>query len=166
MQRPHPVKREVRFLVEQRAMKKFLVVVFFCFPAFGQTGHSATGLKAGAAVFGSFISGGAPLTYSARTDNCVTGSESGCISGTTTGEAGSALIFQEGTSDPVPFYRLDTDTTPGNCSSYSPSVASNCATAGTPFVDPTLGAIPFLSLTRPLESGRPFTAWVATAERI
>lgn len=121
-------------------MKKFLVVVFFCFPAFGQTGHSATGLKAGSAAFGSFISGGAPLTYSARTDNCVTGSESGCIFGATTGEAGSALIFQEGTADPVPFYRLDTDTTPGNCSSYTPSVASNCATAGTPFIDPDFGS--------------------------
>src|ERR1700674_2892954 len=114
-------------------MKKFLAVVFFCLPAFGQAAYSGPGLYSAPAAFGSFISGGAPLTYSARTDNCVTGIESGCISGRTTGEAGSALIFQEGTSDPVPFYRLDTDITPGNCSSYTPSAAVDCATAGTPF---------------------------------
>ena len=111
-------------------MKKFLVVVFFCLPAFGQAAYSGLGLYSGSAAYGSFISGGAPLTYSARTDNCVTGTESGCISGKTTGEAGSALIFQEGTSDPVPFYRLDTDTTPGNCTSYAPPFHADCAVAG------------------------------------
>ena len=121
-------------------MKKFLAVVFLCLPAFGQAAYSGLGSYSGSAAYGSFILGGAPLTYSARTDNCVTGIESGCISGTTTGESGSALIFQEGTSDPVPFYRLDTDTTPGNCSSYVPSVAADCATAGTPFVDLDFGS--------------------------
>jgi hypothetical protein len=121
-------------------MKKVLAVVFVCLPAFGQSAYSGLGSYSGSVVYGSLPSGGAPLTYSARTDNCVTGSESGCISGRATGEAGSTLIFQEGTSDPVPFYRLDTDTSPANCSSYTPSVASNCATAGTPFIDPDFGS--------------------------
>ena len=121
-------------------MKKFLAVVFFCLPAFGQGAYSGLGLYAGSGAFGSFLSGGAPLTYSARTDNCVTGTESGCISGKTTGEAGSALIFQEGTSDPVPFFRLDTDITPGNCTSYTPPFHSDCAVAGVPFIDPDFGS--------------------------
>ncbi len=121
-------------------MKKFLAVVFFCTPAFGQAAYSGLGLHSGSAEYGSFISGGAPLTYSARTDNCVAGTESGCISGTTTGEAGSALIFQEGTSDPVPFYRLDADTTPGNCLSYTPPFHADCAVAGVPFIDPDFGS--------------------------
>ena len=121
-------------------MKKFLAVVFFCLPAFGQATYSGLGSYSGSAASGSFISGGAPLTYSARTDNCVTGSESGCVSGTTTGEAGSALIFQEGTSDPVPFYRLDADTTPGNCVSYTPPFHADCAVAGVPFIDPDFGS--------------------------
>lgn len=121
-------------------MKKFLMVVFFCFPAFGQAAYSGLGLYSGSAAYGSFISGGAPLTYSARTDNCVTGTESGCVPGKTTGEAGSAMIFQEGPSDPVPFYRLDTDTTPGNCNSYVPPFHTDCAVAGVPFVDPDFGS--------------------------
>ena len=121
-------------------MKKFLAVVFFCLPAFGQSAYSGLGLYSGSAAYGSFLSGGAPLTYSARTDNCVTGAESGCISGTTAGKAGSALIFQAGTSDPVPFYRLDTDTTPGNCVSYTPPYHADCAVAGVPFIDPDFGA--------------------------
>src|SRR6202158_3357020 len=120
-------------------MKKFLAVVFFCLPAFGQAAYSGPGLYSAPAAFGSFISGGAPLTYSARTDNCVTGIESGCISGRTTGEAGSALIFQEGTSDPIPFNRLDTDTYSGFCPSYNPPFHAACAVAGVPFVDPDFG---------------------------
>ncbi len=47
--------------------------------------------------------GEAPLTYSARTDNCVTGSESGCIASATTGETGSPLSFRLRTMDTVPF---------------------------------------------------------------
>src|ERR1700704_2316819 len=121
-------------------MKKFLAVVFFCLPAFGQAAYSGLGSYSGSGAYGSFLSGGAPLTYSARTDNCVTGIESGCISGRTTGEAGSPLIFQEGTSDPVPFYRLDTHKTPGNCRSYTPPFQSDCAVAGVPFIDPDFGS--------------------------
>src|SRR5258708_9094066 len=121
-------------------MKKFLAVVFFCPPAFGKAAYSGMGLYSGAEAYGSFIAGGAPLTYSARTDNCVAGTESGCISATTTGEVGSALIFQEGTSDPVPFYRLDTDAIPGNCTSYTPPFHADCAVAGVPFADPDFGS--------------------------
>ena len=56
-------------------------------------------------IGGSGGSGG-PLTYSARTDNCVLGSESGCIGGRTTGEAGSAMSFLYRTTDTVPFANL------------------------------------------------------------
>ena len=48
-------------------------------------------------------SGGAPLTYNARTDNCVTGSEAGCVSGATTGQVGSAMSFQYRSTDTIPF---------------------------------------------------------------
>src|SRR5258708_18073553 len=121
-------------------MKKFLAVVFFCTPAFGQAAYSGLGLYSGSAAYGSFIAGGAPLTYSARTDNCVAGTESGCISATTTGEVGSALIFQEGSSDQVPFYRLDRDAIPGNCTSYAAPFHADCAVAGVPFADPDFGS--------------------------
>jgi hypothetical protein len=43
--------------------------------------------------------GGGPLTYAARTDNCVTGGESGCVGGRTTGQAGSALTFRNRDAD-------------------------------------------------------------------
>ena len=92
-------------------MKKLLAVVLLCLPVFGQAVYSGAGYSSGPAIF-SVASSGAPLTYNARTDTCVTGSESGCMGGRTTGQAGSALVFQEGTSDPVPFKRLDDATTP------------------------------------------------------
>ena len=57
------------------------------------------------------------LTYPARTDNCVDGTQSGCISGTTTGEAGAALIYQEGVSDPIPTGFLGTTINSGSCPS-------------------------------------------------
>jgi hypothetical protein len=42
----------------------------------------------------SYAQGGPPTTYSARTDNCETGSESGCVTGRTQGEAGAAMAYQ------------------------------------------------------------------------
>jgi hypothetical protein len=54
-------------------MKKLLAVAVFCLPAFGQTAYSGRGLYAGSAVYGAIVSEGGPLTYSARTDNCVHG---------------------------------------------------------------------------------------------
>src|ERR1700681_1208166 len=130
VQRPRPVKREVRFLVEQRAMKKFLTVVFFCLPAFGQAAYSGLGLYSGPAAFGS--SGGAPLTYSARTDNCVTGAEAGCVGGRTTGQAGSAMSFMYRPTDTVPFANL----APANTAATDPDfntymvMVTDTATAG------------------------------------
>lgn len=46
------------------------------------------------------------MTYSARTDNCVTGAETGCVGGRTTGQAGSAMSFTYQPSDMVPFANL------------------------------------------------------------
>jgi hypothetical protein len=90
-------------------MTRFLAIVVLCASAFGQATYSGQNLDSGAAIFGWTLAG-APLTYSARTDNCVTGAESGCISGATTGGAGSVLSFLLGTTDPVPF----ADITSGN----------------------------------------------------
>ena len=85
-------------------MKNFLAVVFFCLPAFGQAAYSGLGLFSGSAAYGS--SGGAPLTYSARTDNCVTGAEAGCVGGRTTGQAASAMSFMYRPTDTVAFANL------------------------------------------------------------
>ncbi len=57
-------------------MKKFLAVVVFCLPAFGQAAYSGPTLYQ-AWQSASVVTGG-PLTYSARTDTCETGLESGC----------------------------------------------------------------------------------------
>ncbi len=54
-------------------MKKLLAVVVFCLPAFGQAAYSGRGLYPGSAVYGVTVSAGGPLTYNARTDNCVHG---------------------------------------------------------------------------------------------
>lgn len=79
--------------------------------ALGQVVVSGPAVLSGNVQLGSGL-GSAPLTYSARTDNCVTGSESGCVGGRTTGEAGATLAFQMGPSDPLPFLRLDDGTSP------------------------------------------------------
>jgi len=84
-------------------MKKLVAVVLFCLPALGQTTYSGGRAASGTASYGS---GGAPLTYSARTDNCVTGAESGCISGQTTGQIGSPMSFTYQPTDTVPFAAL------------------------------------------------------------
>ena len=83
------------------------------------------------------------LTYSARTDNCVNGTQSGCISGTTTGAAGATLLFQEGVSDPIPTGFTPTTISSGSCPSgstpssypaYCPSPTNSTAT------DPDFGS--------------------------
>lgn len=61
----------------------------------------------------SAVFSGGPLTYLARTDNCVTGAESGCIGGRTTGQAGSPMSFMYRTTDPVPFANLAPANTAG-----------------------------------------------------
>jgi hypothetical protein len=62
------------------------------------------------------------LTYSARTDNCVNGTQSGCISGVSTGKAGAPLLFQEGVSDPIPSGFTATTISSGSCpSGWTPS---------------------------------------------
>ena len=94
-------------------MKKLLVVIALSLPALGQATYSGQASYSGAAAFS--LIPVAPLTYLARTDNCVTGSESGCMSGATIGEGGSALSFLLRNSDAVPF----ADITSGNANMNS-----------------------------------------------
>jgi hypothetical protein len=120
-------------------MKKLLLaVVFSCLPIFGQGVFSGSGVYSGAAQFlGN--SGGAPLTYPARTDNCVTGSESGCVTGATTGQAGSALSFLLRNTDSVPF--------------------TERASAGTGASDPDFGAYEVLATDQTTSNtGTPYAA--------
>jgi hypothetical protein len=95
-------------------------------------------------------SGGAPLTYSARTDGCVnpTATPASCIAGTATGQAGATLSFQEGVSDPIPTGFAATTITSGSCPSgltpggtppYSPP-AYCPAPMNTMAVDPDFGS--------------------------
>jgi hypothetical protein len=88
-----------------------------CF-AFGQP-FSGPGVFSGNTQFGAPGGGGAPLTYSARTDGCVnpTATPSSCVGGTTTGQAGATLLFQEGVSDPIPTGFAATTISSGVCPS-------------------------------------------------
>src|SRR5271157_3911033 len=58
----------MRFLREQREMKKFLAVVVFCLPAFGQAAYSGSTLYQGAAVYGT---AGAPFGFAELPQNWV-----------------------------------------------------------------------------------------------
>ena len=106
------------------------------------------------------------LTYSARTDNCVNGTQSGCVSGTTTGQAGASLIFQEGVSDPIPSGFAPTTISSGSCPSgwtpssypaYCPAPMNSTAT------DPDFGAFLVMATDENTTSGdssTPYTtAW-------
>jgi len=104
------------------------------------------GVLSGSATFSGssqFSPSSGPLTYSARTDNCVTGAESGCISGATTGEAGSAVSFQLRPTDSTPSGFAGTTINTGSCPSgltpssypaYCPAPMNSTAT------DPDFGA--------------------------
>src|SRR5271169_2389959 len=47
----------MRFLVERRAMKRFLAVVFVCLPAFGQATYSGMAVRSGSAAYVASSSG-------------------------------------------------------------------------------------------------------------
>jgi hypothetical protein len=68
---------------------------------FGQL-FSGPGVFSGNTQFGAPGGSGAPLTYSARTDGCVnpTVTPSSCVGGTTTGQVGATLLFQEASLRP------------------------------------------------------------------
>lgn len=117
-------------------MKKFLAVVLFCLPAFGQAAYSGHGLYSGSAAYGSSVSGGGPLTYSARTDNCATGAETGCVGGRTAGQAGSAMSFMYRPTDTVPFANL----APANTSATDPDFNTYMVMA----TDTSAGANPYV----------------------
>jgi hypothetical protein len=83
------------------------------------------------------------LTYSARTDNCVNGTQSGCLPNKTTGEAGANLIFQERVSDPIPTGFAPTTISSGSCpSGWKPSTyPAYCpAPMNSTGMDPDFGA--------------------------
>ena len=80
----------------------FLAVVWMALPGFGQAVFSGAGAYSGAAQFAVGASG-AVQTYAARTDNCVTGAESGCVPGALTGRAGSPMSFMLRNGDAIPF---------------------------------------------------------------
>src|SRR5208337_1697682 len=87
--------------------------------------------------------GSGPLTYAARTDNCVTGAESGCIGGKTTGETGSAMSFLARATDHVPVSLQETIIGSGNCpSGVTPgSYPASCvAPINSTGIDPDFGA--------------------------
>jgi hypothetical protein len=104
------------------------------------------------------------LTYSARTDNCVNGAQSGCISSTSTGGAGATLLFQEGVSDPIPTGFTPTTISYGSCPSgwtpssypaYCPSPMNSTAT------DPDFGSYLVMATddnTNAHNSATPYTA--------
>lgn len=104
-------------------MTKFLVILALCVSAFGQATYSGQNTDSGAGIFGVTVLG-APLTYSARTDNCVTGVETGCVSGATTGEAGSVLSFLMGSANPVPFADITSGIAGVNSTSTDPDFGS------------------------------------------
>ena len=84
-------------------MKKSLAIAWLCllcFPVFGQATYS--GAMAHQGTLSYEVSSGAPLTYAARTDNCETGSESGCISGTNVGQQGATLSYLGRPEDTLP----------------------------------------------------------------
>jgi hypothetical protein len=111
-------------------------------------------MNANQSVVAAFTGGGGPLSYSARTDTCVHGYSTNpptvspfynpatetCVPGATTGQFGSALVFQQGTADPLPFLRLDDPSVPAvrnisftdpDFNSYSVFVSDNATSAAT-----------------------------------
>jgi hypothetical protein len=120
-------------------MKKFLAVVLLCLPVFGQAVYSGASHSSGPAIF-SVASSDAPLTYAARTDNCITGAESGCVAGRTTGKAGSPLVFTTSDADPLPFQQI----------------SSGLANTNNCFTDPDFGTYECLVTDQNFQSNQQF----------
>ena len=100
-------------------MKTLLVVVALCVSAAGQAVYSGSGYFSGSAAYGSLQnSAGPPLSYSARTDNCVTGRESGC------GTGHGALTFRLRPGDPIPFWAYETGLSPAGTGAFDPDFHS------------------------------------------
>lgn len=76
-------------------------LVLLCSPSFGQS-----------------------LTYPARVDNCVTGAESGCVFGATTGQAGSPMSFRYRPADTPPFPDITTGNANANATATDPDFNS------------------------------------------
>jgi hypothetical protein len=120
-----------------------ILVVFLSALCCAQTFSGKVTLKGN--VSAGTLANYAPLTYSARTDNCVTGSESGCIGGRTTGEAGSAMSFTGTNTNTVPFADISTGNSNANSTASDPdfgaymvmatdeSTASTCGLSGSSY---------------------------------
>ena len=84
-------------------MKKLLLgIALVATHALGQAVFSGAAVYSGGAQFVA-VGNGAAQTYAARTDNCVTGAETGCVPGALTGRAGGAMSFMMRNSDAVLF---------------------------------------------------------------
>ncbi|MFZ3262448.1 MAG: hypothetical protein WA172_00470 [Terriglobales bacterium] len=139
-------------------MKKFVVVVFLCLSAFGQSLSSGGGIFAGAGA----QSAGAPQTYAARTDRCVLGyalDTTNCVNGATTGKAGSAMAFLGQTGDPMPWYQTPGTIDPVNTAITDPDFNSYqvMATSGTWGNSIGLGTIPTQTFNEQAGEWDPFS---------
>ncbi len=111
------------------------------------------------------------LTYSARTDNCVNGTQTGCNSAATTGQAGATLVYQERVGDPYPPGFTPTTISSGSCPSgwtpttypaYCPAPMNSTAT------DPDFGTYLVMATDENTNKGdavRPYTAaWIMESD--
>ena len=107
------------------SLRALLAFALLCVSAVGQTAYSGRGASSGLGTSGA-VSAGAPQTYSARTDNCETGAESGCV-------ANPLCPSCTGTGQPMTF--LGFANSPPVCSGASctlpvsgPATGSSCGT--------------------------------------
>ena len=142
----------------------FLVTLLMLARGWAQLSMSGALQLSGAGDVGVAAQSGSPLTYNARTDNCVHGystnpasqypfydpTQETCTPGTTTGENGSALIFQDGTSDPVPFNRLDDSL---GTTGRAPALMN------TSFTDPDFGSYSVFATDEAVVSSNPAMTW-------
>lgn len=93
----------------------------------GGTGFQDSGIKSSAYTINYGLS--IPKTFRARTDNCATGAESGCVSGASTGQAGAPLALLQRVTDPVPFQDISTGTANMNSTSVDPDFGTTLVMA-------------------------------------
>jgi len=97
-----------------------LAVLLLGFCAFGQTTYSGANVSSGYGLSG-VMGSGAPLTYSARTDTCETGAESGCVSN-------PLCLSCTGTGQPLTYLG---PTTPSTLPVAGPVGSVTCGSLGT-----------------------------------
>ena len=106
-------------------MKKFLAVAWIAVllllegAALAQTALSGSAVLSGGGQVGNLA--GTLLTYNARTENCVTGAESGCIA---QGGTGRPLTFLGQVGDPMPWYQTPGTPDPADTAITDPDFGS------------------------------------------